>query len=402
MRVLLINRWYPIGGVGNYIRILSSALADLGHSVKVITAAQPDGQSKVTHDDRITVHSIPYPAVPYSLRRLPVTRAHYRAVETVLYAWRVERTRRKLERDTGEFDIVEYAEVNAEGLFHPPKATPYVVTLHTPTFVFDQVLPGTFGYSTWWISRWEQSFIRRADGIMSPSRDLATRVADFCDLDVSETRIIVNPIDTSELQPTDARSISDRVNVVYLGYLDARKGAFLMAEAVPLIVRRYPRVRITFVGHERTLPGGQKASTRIREIVGAAFATHIDIVGGVAHSDMIRIIQSADICVTPSVYENCPYAALETMACGRPLVATRNSGFVEMVKDGETGLLFEPGSAKDLADKVLRFANDRTYENETGQKAYEWVQANYAAPLVAQRKLEFYKRVIGSQSDGIL
>jgi len=237
---------------------------------------------------------------------------------------------------------------------------------------------------------------------MSPSRDLARRVADFCDLDVSKIQIIVNPVDVNKTYPVAARPALNKADVVYLGYLTRRKGAFLMADAAPLIVERCPQAHITFVGHNRTLSNGQKADARIREIVGPALAAHVHIMGGVAHTDVIRIIRSADVCVTPSIYENCPYAALEVLACGRPLVATRNSGFIEMIKDGETGLLFEPGSVEDLADKVLCFANDRAYGNETGQKAYEWVQANYAAPLVAQRKLGFYERTIGSKSDEIL
>lgn len=96
MRILLVNRWYPIGGVGNYVRILSTALADLGHSVTVLTASLADGTSKTAHDWRINVHSIHYPATPYRLRRLPILRNYFRALELRRYAKRVELARRAL------------------------------------------------------------------------------------------------------------------------------------------------------------------------------------------------------------------------------------------------------------------------------------------------------------------
>lgn len=396
MRILFVNRWYPTGGVGNYLRILSSALVDLGHSVSILTAAHPNGRPKLRHDERIPVYSVPYPAAHYYLRRLPGSRTHYRTIETLLYAWRVEHQRQIVERIEGKFDIVEYAEVLAEGLFHQREATPFVVTLHMPTFVFDEVAPSSLGYSTYWIARWEQSFIRRANGIMSPSYDLAKRVAEHCDLDSGRIEVIVNPVNTDEFYPIPETSTLNRKNILYIGYLDKLKGALLMAEAIPLIVERLPIVQIVFVGHNRTLSNGKRASEYIREIVGQSLLGHINILGQVGRTDLGKLIQNADVCVTPSSYENCPYAALDVMAFAKPIVATRSSGFLEMINDGKTGLLFEPGSAEDLAKKVLQFIGDPIFALQTGQRAREWVQAHYASSMIAEKKSDFYVRSIKS------
>jgi len=392
MRILLVNRWYPIGGVGNYVRILSSALADLGHSVTVITSSQYADWPQPKQDTRVALYSIPYPAAPYRLRRLPGIRLHYRAIETLLYARRVEQMRKHLEQREGKCDIVEYAEVNAEGLFHPTMDTPFVVKLHMPAFVFKQVLPQSLGYSTYWIGRWERSLIRRARGVISPSHDLAARVATFCNIDRGRIQFIPNPINLNEFHP-GPRSESKNMHILFIGNLDHHKGAFLMAEAIPLIVEHCSRAHVTFVGQNTTLSNGEKGDARIREIVGNAYTDRIDFTGYVAQDALLKLIWDADICVTPSYYENCPYAALEVMACARPLVATRNSGFVEMIQDGETGLLFEPGSAADLADKILRLANDPAYGAELGRRAHEWVRAHYAAPLIAAEQVKYYEQV---------
>lgn len=397
MDILLINRWYPIGGVGNYMRILSTALADLGHSVSIITMMRSNGRPKISHDPRINVYSIPYPSTHYYLRRLPVFLAQYRFVETVLYAFRVEKMRQKLEQNDCKFDIVEYADIYAEGLFHLKKAIPYVVTLHMPVFVFADILPGSLNFSTYWISRFERKFIQRASGIMSPSKDLACRTSVFCNIDVKKINIIVNPIAINEISPTVVRSKSSKLNIIYIGYLDHNKGAFLMAEAIPLIVQKCPHAYFTFLGHNRSLSNSPKAYTLIKKIIRPVSLAKIHFTGHVKHADVIKIIQSADICVTPSFYENCPYSALEIMACKKPIVATRNSGFVEMIEDGKTGLLFKPGSAKDLADKILQFVNSSCLRTKTGQKAFEWVKSNYGAPLIAEKKLNFYKNTIKSR-----
>jgi glycosyltransferase involved in cell wall biosynthesis len=394
MRILFVNRWYPSGGVGNYIKILSSALADLGHEVSIITASL-QGENKIkSHDSRISVYSVRYSAAHYYLRRMPITSLYYRTVEILVYAWRVEQMRRKLEREIGEFDIVEYAEVNSEGLFHPPNDTPYVVTLHLSVFVYQEVLPESFDYSTYWISRFEKKFIRRANMVASPSLDLAVRVSKFCDINLNDIEIIVNPINMGEFDRAFQRGTTADLNILFIGYLDKNKGAFLLAEAIPYILKKIPYAQISFIGHNRISLSGQSGEDQIRKIIGESCMENVRIIGGVSHSDLLTFIRASDICVTPSSYENCPYAALEVMASARPLIATRNSGFVEIICDGETGLLFEPGSVIDLAEKIIYLAVNPTERNTIGKKASAWVAENCSAPIVAQKKIMLYRRVL--------
>lgn len=391
MRILLVNRWYPIGGVGNYVRIMASALADLGHSVTVLAAANSDGTPKTVHDARIPVYSIRYPATPFRIRKLPFAKRYYRTIETFLYARRVKSMRRRIEDEAGKFDITEYAEVNAEGLYHTGENGPFVVRLHMPTFVFEQVMPGSLGYSTRWIGQWEREVILRAHGIVSPSQDLAGRVAAYCQLEETKILILPNPINLTEFSPTPIEKTAT-LSILYIGNLTERKGAFVMAEAARFLFERYAQAHILFAGSDETLPDGSKGKDRIARIIGQPFLDKIQFTGFVSQSVLANLIRAADICVTPSFYENCPYAALEVMACGRPLVASRNSGFIEMVQDGETGLLFETGSAQDLANKILQLADNPDLALSLAANAYRRVSAHYAAREVAEKQIGFYLR----------
>ena len=57
--------------------------------------------------------------------------------------------------------------------------------------------------------------------------------------------------------------------------------------------------------------------------------------------------------VVPSIwYENFPRTIVEAFACGLPVIASRIGALADIVRDGETGLLFEPGNPRDLADKM--------------------------------------------------
>jgi glycosyltransferase involved in cell wall biosynthesis len=132
----------------------------------------------------------------------------------------------------------------------------------------------------------------------------------------------------------------------------------------------------------------------IKKVIENSYLDRVQFTGHLTRDTLVKLIQTADICVTPSLYENCPYSALEAMGCGRPVVASRNSGFVEMIKDGETGLLFEPGSAQDLADKILYLIRKPSLRQDLGRQAYQQVQTHYSAPVIAVEQINYYSRII--------
>lgn len=392
MRILLSNRWYPIGGVGNYVRILAKALADLGHQVIILTAKSLDGAPKLPPHTQVNVHTIAFPFTPYQIRRLPTFKNWHRTIETFIYARRVHSARKRLELVYGKFDVVEYAEVDSEGLFHSRDDESYVVKLHMPAFAFKDVLKNLPDYSTPWMWQWEKQCILNAAGICSPSRDLAARVAKYCGLNPSEIEIIPNPLDLTEFYPVP-NDPNPEPEILFVGNLEERKGAFVMAEAIPIVLQRYPSAKFTFVGAERTLPSGQSGAALVRQLAGAGHE-RIHFTGFIDHARLRALVWKADVCATPAPYENCPYGALEIMACGKPLVATRGSGFQEIIRDGETGLLFTLNSPQDLAAKILALLDDTYFAACIGNSASKFVAAEFEAHKIAQQQVAFYSSVM--------
>jgi glycosyltransferase involved in cell wall biosynthesis len=86
--------------------------------------------------------------------------------------------------------------------------------------------------------------------------------------------------------------------------------------------------------------------------------------------------------------------ALEALACGTSVIATRVGGLKTTVVDGEVGLLFEPRNARDLAEKIAQLMEHPETNARFRQGARPYVERNYGWPSVAGRAAEVYREVL--------
>jgi glycosyltransferase involved in cell wall biosynthesis len=93
--------------------------------------------------------------------------------------------------------------------------------------------------------------------------------------------------------------------------------------------------------------------------------------------------------------EGLPVAILEAMALGRPVVATAAGGVPGIVKDGETGLLVEPGDAEALAGGMRRLLSDRALAARLAGAALELVEEEYGLEPMVRATEDVYLKVLG-------
>ncbi len=111
-----------------------------------------------------------------------------------------------------------------------------------------------------------------------------------------------------------------------------------------------------------------------REVQGPLSA-YLESVGWRSQELLPDLYAGADICVVPSLCEEaCGIVAIEAMAAGRPVVASRAGGLQFSVVDGVTGYLFEPGNAGELADRLEALLDDATRRKQMGEAARERAQ----------------------------
>lgn len=172
-----------------------------------------------------------------------------------------------------------------------------------------------------------------------------------------------------------------RSGALFVGRLSAEKGVATLAKAVGL----YPSASVAVIGS-----GPQQA-----ELEGlSAIRLH-----GWCEPDQIYAqMGKAAYLLMPSVwYENFPRTLVEAFACGLPVIASRLGAMAELVRDGETGLLFEPGDAADLARKMQWADSNPEAMRRMGQAARAEYEARYTSETNFSQLMAIYRDAISAK-----
>jgi glycosyltransferase involved in cell wall biosynthesis len=405
LHLLLANQWYPPesgwGGVAMWNYAVAHAYRELGHRVTVI-AARTSPQIPTQQDDEgITIHRL-LTRDAYRLRQMPGVGRYVRPLQQILYARRVAQALRILHR-TQPFDVVEFADVNAEGFFYArDPLTPFVVRCHTPTFVLRRYYsPREMNYDTRIISACEKDVLRRAHALTAPSRDMARLIASECNIPPENIAVIPNALASDEWRVTGSeyRSPNYRTNqlsnyctILHVGRMERVKGVTVLAEAIPQVLAQVPNAHFVFIGDDlRTERGTSQRAELEAQLTAAGVRGRVEFLGSTDQASLLEWYRRADICVVPSLlYESFSYTCAQALAAGKPVVASRIGGIPETVDDGETGLLVEPGNAAQLADAIIRLANDADLRERMGRAGREKVVREFAPVKIAEQNLNVY------------
>lgn len=398
MHVVLANQWFLpefSGGVGKYNVIVAHAYRALGHQVSVI-AKQPSPEVPLQENiDGIRVRRIPI-GDSYYLRRTPLFGRYLRPMRQLLHAWHVNKALGDLHR-LQPVDVVEFAEVNAEGYFYAREPlTQFVVRCHTPTAVLRRSYePGELDFDTSIIERCERALVRRAHAVTAPSKDTARMVSTACGVTYDSIKVIPNPlpIPESTFEHSNGKAFECPVTILYVGRLERVKGPQVLAEAIPLVLKEVPEARFVFVGGDRPAIRGNSQSASLEGRLEQTNAvSNVQFLGSVNEAVLAGSYRAADICVVPSmIYESFSYTCAQAMAAGKPVVASRIGGIPETVEDGVTGILVAPGDAAELAQAIVRLAKDPDQRERMGRAGRDRVAKEFDPVMIAQQNLKVYE-----------
>lgn len=214
------------------------------------------------------------------------------------------------------------------------------------------------------------------DRIVTPSAFARSKFIE-CGLDPDRIEVIHNFIDTSALAP----SYGGGDYVIFFGRLSAEKGIDVLIEAAA----RVGGTRVVIAGEGPLRAGLEARCARLG-------AGNVEFLGYVDREDLMSLIRESMLVAVPSVcYENFPYNVLESFALGKPAVASRIGGIPEMVEDGKTGFLFEPGDSAALARNINRVAADPALRETLGRNARSRVDREFSADIHYNRLSALYE-----------
>ncbi len=181
--------------------------------------------------------------------------------------------------------------------------------------------------------------------------------------------VIPNGVDADFFSPMPDQ-IADHPLVAYVGRLVEAKDPMTLVEGFRLASERMADARFCIVGN-----GPLRAKVQ-RFIDRHLLEGRIQLLPGM--SDARPILRKARVFAMASIQEACPNAALEAMACGLPVVATRVGGLPEIIEHGVNGGLFNPGDPCGLADALCELLLDEDKRRTVAIGAREMVLARYS------------------------
>ena len=168
--------------------------------------------------------------------------------------------------------------------------------------------------------------------------------------------------------------------------LEERKGHRYLLEAAGKLKRQGLSVTIRIAGD------GLLRHSLQRDAVRLGLQDDVQFCGFV--TDTAAFLADVDVFVMPSLFEGLGVAALEAMAAGRPVIATRVGGLAESIIDGVTGILVAPRDAEALAGAIAKLAAQPELAAEMGQHGRARVLEHFTLAKTALKNEAFYYELL--------
>jgi len=228
--------------------------------------------------------------------------------------------------------------------------------------------------------------IEKSDGVTAPSVALAQATRDNFAI-TRDIEVIPNFVDTDRFAPNGARAgvplIVHSSNFRPLKRVDDVLAVFER-------VRRERPCRLALLGD-----GPERPRIEI-EVRARGLAADVDFLG--EQLDVAATLRGAHVFLLPSETESFGLAALEALACGVPVVASRAGGLPEVIRDGEDGFLLPVGDVDAMAAAVARIVDDAALHRRLSEAARAGAVARFARAPMVTRYERYYEKILSSSS----
>jgi phosphatidylinositol alpha-mannosyltransferase len=201
--------------------------------------------------------------------------------------------------------------------------------------------------------------------------------------------IVPSGVDLARFRP-DLAPLPDGVTgpvILFVGRLDARKGARVLLNAMPAVLDDHPESTLVMVG------SGPQMDDCVRLAAQLGIAERVRFEGRVTRADLPRYYAGATVFVSPATSgESFGIVLLEALAAGTPVVASAIRGYDEVVRAGE-GLLVPPGQPSVLAAAIARLLSTPDLRAQLA-RAGSRRAGEFAWPTIARRTVRVYERAL--------
>jgi D-inositol-3-phosphate glycosyltransferase len=391
---------WETGGMNVYIREVSRHLSDLGVEVDVFTRQQGDdhGDAIVPLAERARVIHIP--AGPG--RYLPKERVVEHLPEFIC------NLRDFVQADNPRYDVIHshyWLSGRVAGYFKSAWQVPMLAMFHTLAELKNQVNVSQDERESELRADIERMTVQAADRVIASTHVDRSHLETYYAAERSRVTILPCGVDMDLFRPGDRdmarRSLGfgDERLILFVGRIQQLKGIDLLLQAARVLADRrdqghVPPFRVLMVGGR---PSGERNDPAMRELhrlqriaKELGIEDCIEWVGAVDQADLPRYYRAADVTVVPSTYESFGLVALESMACGTPVVASAVGGLLATVQNEQSGFLVEGREPRDYADRIALLLGASELRQRFSAHAIERA-AQFGWRRVAAQLLDVYQ-----------
>jgi glycosyltransferase involved in cell wall biosynthesis len=356
------------------------------------------GSQQPVFDDVVDVAAF---EPPQTLATRAIAKARRSLGSDPLLATRLRMIEQAVESALERFPIEVLEIEEAYGIATPiirAGLVPVVLRLHGPWFLNGRALGVEEDADFERRGRLEREAIAAADAVTAPSLDVLERTRSHFGLPLEHARVVYPPIDCGTSGATWNLADCDRHRIVFVGRFDLHKGGDLIIEAFMRLAETRPELVLDFVGPDRGILDRGR-TVHLEEyldahVPDANIRRRIMAHGQQTSAVIDELRRRGMMTIVPSRYETFGYTAVEALSLGCPVVAANSGGLAETVRDHETGLLFDSGDARSLADKIARLLDAPEWAARLGEAGRKDVAGRYAPRSIAEQTLETYASVL--------
>ncbi|MCL2289061.1 MAG: glycosyltransferase family 4 protein [Candidatus Bathyarchaeota archaeon] len=387
--------WPLSGGTGSYIYYLSNELMKNGYSANIVTGANQNKDIQV--NSKLRVHFQKIPKIPL-IKSFMLAEASYRKLTSI--------------RNTANIDITHPQLPLTPSFAIPPNFGKTIVcTVHSTWKGEAEAIHGEpytrlnanekFLVSfNWFLRFFEVGMIKRASHVIAVSDFTRQELKKYYNIPENRIRVIHNGVDTHKFQPAKNKQAlktelglnpTDLI-ILSVGRLYARKGLFTLIEAMPAVIKQFKNAKFVISGKGQ----GDEMAKLHAHAKRLAVENNIIFTGYYPDQKLPKLYQAADIFAFSTYYEHHPFAVLEALATGLPVVTTTVGGIAETIQTGKNGLLVKPFNSKQFSNAILYLLEHPTEAAEMGTNARKTIVEQYDWSILVKKAMSVYEEALRS------
>jgi glycosyltransferase involved in cell wall biosynthesis len=302
---------------------------------------------------------------------------------------------RELRARQDDFDVVHDNQVLATGMLRIAEFLPLVTSIHHPISVDRKIeLQAARGLSRLTKRRW-YSFVRmqarvarKVGPIMTGSESSKADILRDFKVAPGHIRVVPLGVDTRLFHPRPAPRVPGRMVAVASADSPVKGVATLLRAYAKLITERDAELILV----SKLTPDGPTA----RLLSDLALKDKVKFVSGISDEELAELLASAEVAVVPSLYEGFSLPAVEHMASGTPLVASRTGALPEVT--GDAALLITPGDPEELTAALRGLLDSPAERERLSRLALARVSERFAWSAVAKTTVAEYRAAIAAMA----